>query len=316
MIPFRAKPMNVLFFYGYVNSFNSVINQWNNEKVAQDMVKYDIIVLGNGVADPAHQDYANAKIVIERLKAIRPDILIFGYVSVNQTLNIFRTKVDQWDALGIGGIFLDEAGYDYGKTRADFNDRITYVKSRTSAKNCFANAWNTDHIIGTNNDPAFPNTLFNPNGLQALLDVDDWILLESFSVNTVAYQNGYASKTDWFSRGKKAVQHRINHEVRVVALNIIEDTNPNGQALFNFAYNSALIWDVDAIGSSSVNYGASTAQVKFWNRPDKLIGIANTKTGPTIVPDGLDSNHYMRYGNFSKTVIIFGAAPTSSIETW
>mgnify|MGYP001228375831 CR=1 FL=1 len=46
---FDFRPQNILFYYGYPNSFNSLINGWVNEKVAQDMANYDIVVLGDGV---------------------------------------------------------------------------------------------------------------------------------------------------------------------------------------------------------------------------------------------------------------------------
>ena len=57
------KPSNLLIYYGWINSFNSSVNSWTNEKVAQDMAKYDLIVLGDGVQDSGHGDYSNTEII-------------------------------------------------------------------------------------------------------------------------------------------------------------------------------------------------------------------------------------------------------------
>jgi len=154
-------PKDLLIYYGYPNSFNSATNGWNNESVAQDMAKYSLIVLGDGVEAPSHPDYANTQIIIPRIKALNPNALIFGYVAVAQTLVNFQSKVDQWNTLAVHGIFMDEAGYDFGKTRAEFNTCVDYVHGKTHAKLCFANAWNTDHVLGTTNDVSYPNSTYN-----------------------------------------------------------------------------------------------------------------------------------------------------------
>jgi hypothetical protein len=143
-----------------MNSFNFGVNGWDNEKVAQDMCKYEIIVLGAGIENPAHPDYANTQIIIPRLKALRPDIKIFGYVATTEAIADFKTKVDQWYDLDIYGIFIDACGYDYGTPatngRGAFNERVDYIHNKASCNIAFANAWNSDHILGTTNDPTYP----------------------------------------------------------------------------------------------------------------------------------------------------------------
>jgi len=93
-----------------------------------------------------HADYANVFKIVPRIKQYNPSAKIFGYVTVNQTLANFEDKADDWDALGVDGIFMDEAGYDYGTTatndRDAFNAKVDYVHALSSASTCFANAWN------------------------------------------------------------------------------------------------------------------------------------------------------------------------------
>jgi hypothetical protein len=124
-------PKDILIYYGYLNSFNSGVNAWVNEAVAQDFSKYRIIVFGDEVEVPTHPDYANTQIIIPRIKALNPSCLIFGYIAANQVLANFKTKTDQWNTLQIHGIMMDMSGYDFGVTRAQFNVMLDYIHGKT-----------------------------------------------------------------------------------------------------------------------------------------------------------------------------------------
>lgn len=313
------KPKDLLIYYGYLNSFNSGVHGWYNEKVAQEMAKYSMIVLGDGVEAPSHPDYANTQIIIPRIKALNPCCLIFGYVSVNQTLANFKTKTDQWDTLQVHGIFMDEAGYDYGKTRSEFNECVDYVHGKTYAKLAFANAWNTDHILGTANDVSYPNSTYNSGSVESKLTMLDWILLESFSINTTAYSGtgGYASKTDWAYRGAKASNLRAVYGVNFASVGIINDGNVNETDLFKFGYVSALMFSLEAVGSSNTSYGSSDAKTKFITRPD----ISNMGTlwnlNPSVQVDTLDADVYHRYVENGMFSLDFSSgAQLSTIIKW
>jgi len=312
-----ARPDTLLFYYGYLNSFNSAINGWNNEKVAIDMAKYDICIFGDGVQNPSHPDYANSQVIIARLKEIKPAIKIFGYVSSNQTLENFYTKSDQWDDLEIDGIFFDEAGYDYGVSRDALNSQIIHVRSKAHSKICFVNSWVMDHIIGIENDINFPNSTFNPNLHESLLDSRDIYLLESFAVNTDAYSgnNGYATQSDVSIRGNKAVTHSKNFGIKIATLGVINDDSSSGQQLYDFAYHSCLLFGFEYEGTSSVSYGASTAAVKYWKRPGiKHIGRTSTIK---VVQNAVDTDILERYGVHSKCALDFSTgAQISYIQTW
>jgi hypothetical protein len=308
------RPTDILFYYGYPNSFNSATNGWVNEKVAQDMAKYGIVVFGDLVMDPSHPDYANLHVILPRIKALNPYCKIFGYVTLNQSQANFETKVGQWETLQVHGIFMDECGYDYGKTRAEFNTAVDYVHARTYAKIAFANAWNSDHVLGVANDASFPNATFNPVPTASKLTADDWILLESLAVNTTSYSGnaGYAAKADWIARVVKANTLRYTYGVNFATVGIINDDNANGQALFNFAFISALMACLDANGTSSVSYGASTAQVKHWTRPDtSKIGQAWNLSCAVQVDVG-DADVYHRYSEFAKMSLDFSTGAQAS----
>jgi hypothetical protein len=313
------RPKDLLIYYGWINSFNSATNGWDNEKVAQEMATYGIVVLGDGVQDPGHGDYSNTQTVIARIKALNPNTLIFGYVTVNQDQVDFETKAGQWDTLGVHGIFLDEAGYDYGKDRAAFNTRVDFVHGQTTANICFANAWNMDHIIGTADDVSYPNSTWNPTEAESSLDENDWYLLESAPINTTAYSanDGYQAKADWAARATKAITHRNTYKINLAACGIINDDNADGQDLFDFGFVAALMFSLEAWGTSDTSYGSGSASTKKWVRPDVYKLGKVDWLSPSVQADVGDGDVYWRYVEFGRLKVDFSdSAQDSLIEQW
>jgi len=310
------SPMDLLIYYGWLNSFNYSDNGWGNEKVAQDMAKYNYLVLGDGIQIDTHGDYANTQVIVPRVQALNQRASIFGYVSANQTLADFKTKVDAWDTLGVNGIFMDESGYDYGVDRVGFNERVDYVHGKTDSNLCFVNAWNLDHVLGTDNDPSYPNSTYNTVSGSSNLTSNDWCLLESFAVNTTAYSTngGYETKANWAARGADAADKRFTYGVNLAASTVINNSNSNGQDLFNFGFVSAMTWNLDAFGSSDTSYGSSSATVKHWDRP-RTEGLGREySASPSVQLDNDDVDVYHRYLDFARLSLDFSTgAQTADI---
>jgi len=308
------RPANVLFYYGYPNSFNSAVNVWVNEKVAQNMAGYDIVVLGAGVEDPAHPDYANTQVILPRLRVINPNMKIMGYVAAAQTIANFKLKVDRWNTLHANGIFIDEAGYDFGKTRLEFNEMVAYVHGKSSANVCCVNSWNPDHVLGLANDVSYPNTTWNSVLMPSKMLPTDCLLLESFPINTTAYSGtgGYEAKADWLARGRKAVGLRRRYGISLAAVGIINDDNAAGQALHDFGYISALMFALEAWGTSSNNYGASTSQVKFWPRPNIDVLREIYEVEPIVKEVAGDADAWLRYCKQVKLLVDFSIGAQTS----
>lgn len=304
------NPQDLLIYYGWLNSFNSATNGWSNEKVAQDMAKYNYIVLGDGIQSSSHGDYANTSIIVPRIQALNQHVQIFGYVTINQSLANFQTKVDEWNTLGVEGIFLDEAGYDYGTNRAGFNTMVDYVHNKTTANICFANAWNINHVIGTDNDTSYPNTTWNSGVVESKLTNSDWFLLESYPINTAAYSStgGYESRWDWATRGSVASDKRYEYGINLAAVGIINNANTNGQDLFNFGFVSAMVWNLDSFGTSDSYYGASSAAVKRWNRPSTAGLGREWAISPAVQNDVSDNDKYHRYLDFGRLTLDFSSS--------
>ncbi len=257
------RPNDLLIYYGYLNSFNSGIHGWNNEKVSQDLARYGCIVIGDGIQDATHPDYSNTKTILLRVKEINPDIKLCGYVSLFQSTELFKYKVAQWKVLNLDMIFIDEMGYDYGDEST--NGREVCVEKVGFVHSCgmgvIANAWNPDHILGTVNDPSYPNSIYNPDNIVTHLHSDDIYLLESHAIDS---SGNYESRSLWSSRAEKA----RSYDIFLAAVSVIPDANTNGQAMFDFVYASGLMHDIDYIGTSDIGYGATNSGTKMWSRPD------------------------------------------------
>ncbi len=305
------KPKNLLVYYGWMNSFNSASNGWSNELVAQDMAKYDLIVLGSGIESTDHGDNANINTIIPRIRVLNPDAMIFGYVTANQAYASFKSKVDEWVTnRGADGVMFDEAGYDYGTVatngREALNSKIDYCHSQDLL--CFLNAWKVQHLFGVNSDPSYPDATWNPNRHDINLDENDWYMLESFAVDA---SGSYESKTTWASRGQEVVDVVF---CNVAAISCLDESS-NTQADFDFIYTSALMWELEAVGSgdygSSVSYGASNAKTKFWNR-SSVAGIEDSYN-IAVVLDGSDSDVYHRFIKDGHFKVDFSAGSETSL---
>lgn len=303
----------LLVYYGWVNSFNSGVNQWNNEKVAQDMARYGTIVLGNGVQESTHGDYSNTSVIIPRIKEINPDCEIFGYVSLNQAQASFKTKVNEWEELGVDGIFFDEAGYDYGSVatngREAFNQMVGYVHAKEMK--CFINAWKIEHVLSnetSDDDVSYPNATYNPQNLASELYTDDIYMLESFGIKS---DKTYESKTSWLDRGTKARQF----EIRLASLSCIDDADVDGNDKMKFVYVSAMMWELDMVGASDTNYGASSAKSKMWPVLKDSILQEYETANPAVLVDAGDSDLYMKYCGDGKLEIDFSIGQETSTVT-
>lgn len=303
---------NLLIYYGWLNSFNSATNAWDNKKVALEMAKYDLVVLGDGIQNSSHGDYSNTQIVIPRIMELNPNAKIFGYVTINQSYENFKTKVDEWNALEVQGIFCDEAGYDYGSTntngRQAFNDKLDYIHSRPYSNIAFVNAWNQEHIFGTNNDASYPDSTWNPDGFNSNINDCDWYLLESFGITSTP---SFESASQWYNRGCAAQNLPCN----IAGCSVISDTDGNGNDKMAFIYTSGMIFNLDAVGSSDVYYGASSAKSKMWDRPDTKC-LYYDIVGPCVQCD-LDTDVYHKYLYGGKLEIDFSSgSETSSITRY
>ncbi|PNX51463.1 MAG: hypothetical protein BV456_03105 [Thermoplasmata archaeon M8B2D] len=277
-------------------------NDWDNG---------DAYIVGN------HADIGNFWRIIQRLKLLKPSIQLFGYVTVNQSYSNFETKADDWNTLGVTGVFMDEAGWDYGDSstngREAFNDKVDHVHGLSSANVCFVNAWTIDNILSSDYDATW-----NPDSLDSNLIHSDWYLLESFPINDAAYTastpDGYEPKADWVYRGIKATGYRYSMGINLAACGIITNSNSIGQQLFDFGFISALMWALDSFGTSDIYYAASSAAVKYWRRNDQTPLGKIYELSPSIQVNLIDSDLYQRYVEHAELRLDFSDSNAQKSE--
>lgn len=262
-------PFKLLIYYGTPHGMNGY---WDATKAGRDFAKYDVVVLGDGLGEPADANYANTVATISAAKAANPSIQFFGYVDLgvttqNLALATIQTRVNNWFTAGVAGIFFDDAGYDYQVSRSRLNTALGYAHAQGAA---IVNAWNPDDVMGS-----AVNATYNPTGTATAMTTGDGYLLESWIYNPTVYKqtgwDGYASFFDIKSRFETCAAYRTSLGVKMLSSSVIDvsPTTAEGRCLlsnrdadlllhvFRMHETAALVYGVDAYGISPVQYSAS-----------------------------------------------------------
>lgn len=269
------------------------------------MARYQLVVLGSGLEDPSHGDHANVLIIVPRILGLNSGCVVFGYVDTAQPQADFEARVDQWETVGVNGIFMDQAGYDFGtpstNKRKVFNDKVAYIHGRNMK--VFANAWNPDHVLGTVNDPSYPNSTWNQPLRATNLDATDWYLMESFGHGPYGPSGElqHEDAAQWQSRGTKITAYL--GAVQVAALAQVDEADPAAQDKSDFVLISAMMWGLDAGGTADVFHGAGSAKTTMWTRPAGWDGLAGDYDGGV----GEDGARYVRHLTHGRLEVDFGA---------
>lgn len=134
-----AKPStipNLFCYYGYPIALNGL---YNVDAVIDHISRYDIWICGDTYQRPTQEVYASTVQIVQGVRA--RGTKVYGYVPMgsSQTNDQKMTGIDQWHAIGVDGIFLDEYGFDYGVSRAQQILIVRYAHSK-GLPIC-ANAW-------------------------------------------------------------------------------------------------------------------------------------------------------------------------------
>lgn len=234
-------------YYGYPSSLNYDVNAWTMSLVISDLSRYESVVLGGGLEDPGHGDYANTTSLIAGAGTTK----FFGYIAIGNTQNLsiaqLQTNIDNWYAIsGLDGIFIDEFGMDFkagGVSEADYRIRqktiLDYVHSKGLA--AIMNAFDPDDVFVKESG----NPLTITNG--------DRYLYESY------YLSSTARETWSFYRAKiaKLKAAKIAHPLLKVMANTSTATDSYTQNLFDTVALAATADEIDGIAWSEAAYSAS-----------------------------------------------------------
>lgn len=246
---------SVLIYYATLNAINA---KYDNDYAAGVLSRYDDVVLGAGLQDPGHSDYANTTAIMTKVAALNPDTVLWGYIDVgvstnNYSLAQLQTFVDQWLAIGAGGIFCDDFGYDYGVSRDRQNSIIDYIHSK--GVGAILNAWTSSDVFGS-----AVNATYNPSGTATHANSSDVYLLESWICNTEAYSSPYyATISDVKTRADAAKAYRDSIGIRIFAANMVGYSTRTGTEIDAFRGVAEAMARAFRLDGSSVNAASYSA---------------------------------------------------------
>lgn len=269
----RYKKM--ILQYGYPIAINDL---WDVNKAAAVYAMYDIVVIGDEYEKTAHEAHADTVLIIERLKELKTDVEVFGYVAIGGELGAnldtaeIQLRIDEWLATGATGIFLDEFGYDYLVTRERQNMAVDYAHSK--GMNVIANSWNIDWVF--NNDDGYiewEEFYGNPNLVAPSINADDYYLFENLFYY---YESGQKASDQWriyevyryyydSATSTWGKNYYDQFGTKTLGLDGIQSTNANKDLYFINAYVGGRIINLDGYGASIELWGSSSTAYNHYN---------------------------------------------------
>ena len=267
-----TPPARLAIFYGWPSQVNDA--HGDLDRAAATFAQFDLVVLGDGLEDPSHEEHANTQAIIGDLNA--SGVQVFGYVDLGSTQNlsmpVVHAYVEEWHAMGVAGIFVDEAGKDWGVDRSRLADAVSHVHAL--GLQVFVNAWDPIDVCGE-----------DPPGTPSPLGPGDWYLAESHPVS-----DGQCGDLDrWWTKSQAIVSHCVPIGVKIAAVSTGDD-GPAGWAnhpAFRQALWATYLFDFDALGFTNPNYSASGSgadRLRFL--PPLATDVGDNYAGPPIGPVG------------------------------
>lgn len=292
------SPSSLAIYYGYPSLVNGASG--NLERAAATFAEYDVIVFGDGLEFPdvdarrrpagaGPDEHRRTRAIIERLRARSPSIQIYGYVDLGHTQQLtiaeIRHRAQLWSAMGATGVFLDEAGYDFGVTRERQNAVADAIHGL--GLSAFLNGFNPDDVFSPSVVALNAAGGGNPGGLPTRLGPKDAFLLESFQVR-LGLPEAWSA---WSARTAKAVAYRDRYQTRIFGVTTTTAATERPAAeLFGYAWWSAALWGLDGVGWGEPDFSGVTSQLPPRHRSIDKQALAGTRfTSPvTATPEGFE----------------------------
>lgn len=265
------KPL--LVYYGHPIAYKGL---WNAAAIiAEIAANFSVWVVGDTYGDPTHEEYATTTAIVSGVRSA--GVRVYGYVPIGQNtsglaLAQMQTRVDQWTAIGVDGIFLDEFGFDYGNTRTRQKSIVDYVHGKDLP--VCANAWMAedfmcDHVSELpwpSNDWRYVNfTTGNPTNIALTRNTDDAYLIENFCFD----HTGPGNVFDVQERCKLTAVLAAAKNVVPWALAVFPESTPGtlNQALVGhlgtlenagaYIAANAYVYDIGVVGSGGFSFGSN-----------------------------------------------------------
>jgi hypothetical protein len=234
-------PEKLAVYYGWPIAVNG---KWAVSTAAAEFDSYDYVVFGAGLEDPSHPEYSSTVSIIAATSAG-----VFGYVDATLSTATIEGKIDQWDAIGVVGIFCDQFGFDFGLTRSKQNDIVDYIHN--AGLSAFVNAWEPDDVFK------------KKTGVDTVMGAGDWYLAESHHVLNGDWQ----SAADWEAKSDKMQSYKSQWGSSMACVTTTTSAAGFDQTKWDNAYYSVVVYGFDAAGWGEPNFSASDALLPWRDRP-------------------------------------------------
>lgn len=290
--PRAVTPLRLAIYYGYPSLVNG--SGGNVERAAATFARYDVIVLGDGLqfsdVQPRRRprgvgadEHRKTRAIINRLRS-RPEAQpeIYGYVDLGSTQALpmpeIHARARMWRELGATGIFLDEAGYDFGVTRRRQNEAVEAI--RGLGMRAFLNAFNPDDVFSPEPVPLNRAGGGNPEGHASQLGAQDAFLLESFQVR-LGEPDPWTAAT---ARTARALGYREQFKTRVFGVTTTTAaTAARAADLLAYAWWSAVLWGLDGFGWGEPDFSGPSSELPARLEAIDAAGLAGaTFTSPVL----------------------------------
>ena len=262
----------LLVYYGFPIAWRGL---WNAQAVAAEIARYAVWVVGDTYGDPAHEEIASTRAIVTAVRAA--GTRVYGYVPVGQNTSGLTQaqmceRVDQWVALGVDGIFLDEFGFDYANTRARQAAIADYVHAK-GLPYC-ANAWTAEDVMcDSATELPWPADDWrhinfasgNPGNAPLVRAPGDAYMFENFGFD----HNGPTNIWDTQERAALTTTLAKAKGMQVWALAVLPETTPgtlNASKLGNLATlpnvgayvaANAYLYDIEVVGLGGFSFGSN-----------------------------------------------------------
>ena len=322
-----ANTARLAIYYGYPSLVNG--SRGDVEKAAHVFRDYDVVVLGDGLEfanrDAGRYPEGNPdehQRVLQIIAAVRqrnPGTRFYGYVCLGEipwpkgqhttlTATELEERIHLWKQMGVNGIFLDEAGYDYAAvTRKRQNLAVKIIHDL--GMSAFMNAYFVEHLFATGDNVPYANGAEkNPERLPSLLDQRDLFLLESFQVKNGAYEGAAA----WQARLNRALGYRRRYGSHIFVTTTTTEQEPFSAEKFNYAWWTARLYGLDGFSWGEPGFAALSNSLPDRRCRLEKAELVSSQPASTV---GSDKFHFWKMSGDSVVVVDTAAHSVRQISS-
>jgi hypothetical protein len=256
----RPPLQRLAIYYGYPSLVEGAAGDVT--RAIRTFADYDTVVFGDGLElgressdSGLREEYRRLQQMVPGLHATARRPSIFGYVDLGRSQQLsdqeIVRRIDEWSRLRVNGIFVDEAGHDFGVTPLRRAAAIRATHARRLA--VFMNAFDPDDLF----DAQEGGRSRSGGDLRA----GDALLIESFAVREGTIQ----SHQETARRVAAALKWRETSGVRVFAVTTTVAAAFDPSA-FAYAWHLASEFEVDGFGWGEPHFSADS-RLPWHERP-------------------------------------------------